>query len=123
MEFGVTKYYIEKNLKNNKYKEKLIATINNSVYYSFYPDKIIKQTKKNKELIYTLSFDKIQENLNENEHYQNLTKMDSIVLTDGNKILDSLSFQNFKKWNGAKVFIIEVNYYHRYPKNKKFRPD
>ncbi len=123
MEFGVTKYHIEKNLKNNKYKERLLATIDNSVYYSFYSDKIVKQTKENKGLIYTLFFDKIPENLNENEHYQNLTKMDSIVLTEGNKILDSLSFQNFKKWNGAKVFIIEVNYYHGYPKNKKFKPD
>ncbi|NHM01570.1 hypothetical protein [Flavobacterium difficile] len=121
-EFGITKYYIEKDLKNNKYKERLLATIDNSVYYSIYSDKIVKQTKKNKQLIYTLFFDNIPENLNDTKYYQNLTKMDSIVLTESNKILNSLNLQNFKKWNGAKAFIIEVNYYHGYPKNRKFKP-
>lgn len=121
-EYGISKYYIEKGLKNSNYRERLLVIIDNCVYYSFYSDKIVKQTKKDKQLIYTLFFDKIPENLNDTKYYQNLTKMDSIVLTESNKILNSLNLQNFKKWKGAKAFIIEVDYYHGYPKNKKFKP-
>jgi len=121
-EYGISKYYFEKGLKNSNYKERLLVIIDNSFYYSFYSDKIVKQTKKDKQLIYTLFFDKIPENLNDAKYYQNLNKMDSIVLTESNKILGSLNLQNFKKWNGAKAFLIELNYYHGYPKNNKFKP-
>lgn len=121
-EYGISKYYFEKGLKNSNYRERLLVVIDNTVYYSLYSDKIVKQTKKDNQLINTLFFDKIPENLNGTKYYQNLTKMDSIILTESNKILDSLNLPNFKKWNGAKAFIIEVNYYNGYPKNKKLKP-
>lgn len=112
-EYGMSKYYLENNLKNSNYKERLLVVIDNSLYYSFYSDKIIKKTKKDKQLIYTLFFDEIQDNIKENEHYLKLNKMDSLVFNESYKILETLNLKNCK---GAKAFIIEVNNYHGYPK-------
>ena len=123
MEFGITKYYLENNLKKNIYGKRVLAIIDNSIYYSFYSDKIVKQTKEEKQLIHTLFFEKIPKELNDPKYYQALSKMDSIVLTKSNDILDSLNLKNYKKWDGATAFIIEVNYYHGFPKNKKFKPN
>lgn len=54
--------------------------------------------------------------------YQKLSKLDSVVLSKSDKILDSLKWNDFKRWNGATGFEIEVVYYHGFPKNGKFEP-
>ncbi|GAK97467.1 hypothetical protein JCM19294_3 [Nonlabens tegetincola] len=48
--------------------------------------------------------------------------MDSLVLTKSDKILDSLKWNDFKRWNGAKAFETEIIYYHGFLKNNKFEP-
>ena len=45
-----------------------------------------------------------------------------MVLSKSDKILDSLKWNDFKRWNGAKAFENEVIYYHGFPKNEKFEP-
>ena len=90
-------------------------------YYSFYPDKIVKTTDTAKALIYTVFYGQIQANFDSNI-YQRFSNLDSIVLSKGDNLLDSLGLQNFKTSKGTDGFMIEVNYYHGFPKHKKFRP-
>ena len=118
---GMAKFYIETDLKESRYEKRLLATIDNSLYYSFYPDKIVKQTKDNKELIYTLHFDELPDNYNKNI-FGELSATDSLILSKGSAILDSLGWTDYQKSNDARAFLIEVNYYHGYPKNKRFKP-
>lgn len=118
---GIAKYYIETDLKENRYEKRLLAAVDNSLYYSFYPDKIVKQTRDNKELIYTLYFDDLPNDYDSNS-FKKLSATDSIVLSKGSTILDSLGWTDYHKFNGATAFLIEVNYYHGYSKNKRFEP-
>ncbi len=118
---GMAKFYIETDLKESRYEKRLLATIDNSLYYSFYPDKIVKQTREHKELIYTLYFDRLPANYDRNS-FEKISTTDSIVLSKGSKILDSLGWTDYRKSNDASAFLIEVNYYHGFPKNKKFEP-
>ena len=53
--------------------------------------------------------------------YLKFSPLDKLILNHGNRILDSLGLKNFKRTNNGKAFIIEVNYYHGYPKNKSFK--
>jgi pantothenate kinase-related protein Tda10 len=65
--------------------------------------------KNEKELIYTLTFGEIPKELNQPKYFQKLSRIDSLILLKGDKILDSLKWNNFKKSKGASGFIIEVN--------------
>jgi hypothetical protein len=98
-----------------------VKTADNKSHYSFYLDKIVKTTDTAKALIYTVFYGQIQTNFDSNT-YQRFSNLDSIVLTKGDNLFDSLGLQNFKTSKGANGFLIEVNYYHGFPKNKKFRP-
>ena len=118
---GMAKFYIETDLKESQNEKRLLATVNNLFYYSFYPDKIVKQTREHKELIYTLYFDQLPDNYDRNS-FEKLSATDSIVLSKGSTILDSLGWMDYQKSNDARAFLIEVNYHHGYPKNKRFKP-
>ena len=122
--YGDIKFYSEKVTKDNSSIKRIYASVktaDNKSYYSFYPDKIVKTTDTTKALIYTVFYGQIQTNLDSNI-YQRFSNLDSIVLAKGDNLLDSLGLQKFKTSKGADGFLIEVNYYHGFPKNKKFRP-
>ena len=121
-DFGTVKYYMETDLNDNQYQKRIVAKVDNSVYYSFYSDKIVKHTKKNKELIYRLFFGEIPKEMNDPKYYQKLSELDLKVLSGLERILDSLNWKNFKSWKGASAFEIEVAPYHGFPINEKFEP-
>ena len=118
------KFYSEKNSKKNPSIKRIYASVktaDNNSYYSFYPDKIVKTTDTAKALIYTIFYGQLPKNYDSNI-YQRFSHLDSFVLIKGDKLLDSLGLDDFKTSKGAEGFQIEVNYYHGFPKNKKFRP-
>ena len=122
--YGNIKFYSEKISKEKPFIKRIYASVksaDNKSYYSFYPDKIVKTTDTAKALIYTVFYGQIQTNFDSNI-YQRFSYLDSLVLTKGDNLLNSLGLHNFKTSKGAKSFEIEVNYYHGFPKNKKFRP-
>ena len=122
--YGDIRFYSEKTSKNNSSVKRIYASVktdDNKSYYSFYPDKIVKTTDTAKTLIYTLFYGQLQTS-HDKHVYQRFSFLDSIVLTKGDHLLDSLGIHNFRTSEGAKGFQIEVNYYHGFPKNKKFRP-
>ena len=122
--YGDIKFYSEKITKDNSSIKRIYASVKTAgskSYYSFYPDKIVKTTDTAKALIYTVFYGQIETNFDSN-FFQRFSNLDSVVLTKGNSLLDSLGLHNFKTSSGADGFQIEVNYYHGFPKNKKFRP-
>ncbi|WP_272024127.1 hypothetical protein [Olleya namhaensis] len=110
-EFGDVKFYVENylDLKDNNYKKSVLAKFKNSTYYSFYPNEIIKTKTKEKHLFHTLTFGEIASGLKQTEYFQELSKIDSLILSKGDKILDSLKWNNYKKSKGASGFITEVS--------------
>ncbi len=128
-EFGTVKYYVQTELKNENYVEtelndlkRIVIKVADSVYYSLYLDGINKRTKKDKNSVYRLFYREIPKELDAQIAYQKLSELDSLVLSKSEKILDSLKWNDFKRWNGATSFEIEVVYYHGFPKNEKFEP-
>lgn len=126
-DFGTIRYYIQTdsnhfNYIDNKKVKRIVIKVDNSIYYSIYYDLIAKHTKQDKALGYWLFYEEIPKVMNDPKYYQKLSKLDSLVLFESNKILDSLKWDNFKRWNGATAFEIEVVYYHGFPKNEKFKP-
>lgn len=122
--YGDIRFYSEKTSKNNSSIKRIYASVrtdDNKTYYSFNPDKIVKTTDTAKTLIYTVFYGQLQKSY-DRHMYQRFSSLDSLVLTRGDKLLDSLRLQNFKTSRGTEGFQIEVNYYHGFPKNKKFRP-
>jgi hypothetical protein len=122
--YGDIKFYSEKISKNNSSVKRIYASVktgDNQSYYSFYPVKIVKTSDSAKTLIYTVFYGQLQTTYDRNI-YQRFSFLDSIVLTKGDDLLDSLGLHNFKTSEGAEGFQIEVNYYHGWPKHKKFRP-
>jgi hypothetical protein len=126
-DFGTIKYYVQTDSNHfgyidNKKDKRIIIKVDNSVYYSIYYDLIAKHTKQNKGLGYWLFYGEIPKEMNDPKYYQKLSELDSLVLSKSDKILDSLKWNDFKRWNGATAFDIEVVYYHGFPKNEKFKP-
>jgi len=118
------KFYKENITKEDLNIKRIYASVDcsrNRSYYSFYPDRIVKTTSTDKALIYTVIYGQLPQIYDSNE-YQKFSALDSLVLFQGVKLLDSLGLNNFKRLTGAEAFRIEVNYYHGYPKHKKFRP-
>ena len=120
-DYGTVKYYVQKELNDEDYKKRILIKVADSVYYSLYSDGISKRTKKDKNSIYRLFYGEIPKELGAQIAYQKLSKLDSLILSSSNLILDSLKWNNFKRWNGATAFNIEVIYYHGFPKNRKFK--
>ena len=121
-DYGTVKYFVQTDLNNEDYKKRIIIKVADSVYYSLYSDGINKRTKKNKNSVYRLFYGEIPKELDAQIAYQKLSELDSLVLSKSDKILDSLKWNDFKRWNLAKAFEIEVLYYHGFPKNGKFEP-
>lgn len=121
-DFGIVKYYVQTDLKDENYKKRIVIKVADSAYYSFYSDGIGKRTKKDKNSVYRLFYGEIPKEMDAQGAYQKLSKLDSLILSSSNRILDSLKWNNFKRWNGASAFEIEVVYYHGFPKNGKFEP-
>jgi hypothetical protein len=131
-EFGTIKYYVQTELKNKNYLEtesnalnsekRIVIKVADSVYYSLYSDGIYKRTKKHKNLVYRLFYGEIPKESHAQKVYQKLSKLDSLVFSKSEKILDSLKWNDFKRWNGATSFEKEILYYHGFPKNKKIEP-
>tara|TARA_R110000744_G_scaffold345783_1_gene451216 strand:- start:3600 stop:4064 length:465 start_codon:yes stop_codon:yes gene_type:complete len=120
--FGTVKYYVQTDLDDENHEKRIVIKVADSVYYSFYSNGINKRMKMDMGSIYRLYYGEIPKELDAQIAYQKLTKMDSLVLSKSNGILDSLKWNNFKRWNGASAFNIEVVYYHGVPKNVKFEP-
>jgi hypothetical protein len=123
-QYGDIKFYSERISKNNSSIKRIYASVKtgeSQSYYSFYPDKIVKTTDKAKALNYTVSYEQLQTSY-DTTIYQKFSVMDSIVLSKGHKLLGSLGLNYFKTSKGATAFMIEVNYYHGFPKGKRFRP-
>ena len=121
---GYISFYSERTSRNNSFVKRIYASVktdDNKSFYSFYPDKIVKTTDTAKTLIYTVFYEQLQANY-DRQIYQMFSLLDSIVLIKGDNILDSLRLHNFRTSKGAKGFHVEVNYYHGFPKSKKFRP-
>jgi hypothetical protein len=110
-EFGKVRFYIENNLKDNKSQKRLVAKINQTTYL-LNQQEILKQTEIEPNIIYTLIEEEIPNSFNL-DIYQKLTISDSLILLKSNKILDSLEWNDFKKFNNQRGFIKEVYYYHR----------
>jgi hypothetical protein len=121
--YGVLKFYSVK-AKGKKDFEQILASSDSAdikSYYSFFPNKITKTVESSKQLIYTVIYEQPSESLND-KNYQPFSSLDILILTRGDNILNSYGLNNFKRFQGGKFFMIEVNYYHGYPKNKKFKP-
>ncbi|WP_289046748.1 hypothetical protein [uncultured Olleya sp.] len=126
-DFGTLKYYVQTDSNHfsnidNKRDKRIVIKVDNFVYYSIYYDLIAKHSKPEKGLGYWLFYEEIPQEMNDPKYYQKLSELDSLVLSKSNKILDSLKWNDFKRWNGATAFEIEVVYYHGFPKNEKFKP-
>lgn len=121
-DYGTVKYYVQTDLNDVNYKKRIVIKVADSVFYSLYSDGINKRTKKDKNSIYRLFYGEIPNEKDAKIAYQKLSKLDSLILSKSDKILDSLKWNDFKRWNGAKAFEIEVVYYHGFPKNEKFEP-
>jgi hypothetical protein len=131
-EFGTVKYYVQTELKNDNYvktkpndlndEKRIVIKVADSIYYSLYSDGINKRTKKDKNSVYRLFYGEILNKKDAQIAYQKLSELDSLILSKSDKILDSLKWNNFKRWKGTTGFEIEVVYYHGFPKNAKFEP-
>ena len=121
-DYGTVKYFVQTDLNNEDYKKRIIIKVADSVYYSLYSDGVNKRTKNDKNFVYHLFFGEIPKESDAQSAFQKLSKLDSLVLYKSDKILDSLKWNDFKRWNGVKAFEIEVDYYHGFPKNEKFEP-
>ncbi len=121
-DYGTVKYFVQTDLNNEDYKKRMIIKVADSVYYSLYSDGINKRTKKDKNSVYRLFYGEIPKELDAQIAYQKLSELDSLVLYKSDKILDTLKWNDFKRWNGATGFEIELIYYHGFPKNEKFEP-
>nr|WP_315218811.1 hypothetical protein [uncultured Flavobacterium sp.] len=123
-QYGKVKFYSEKISKYNKDIARIYAAVDSlgyRSYYKFYPDKIVRTTERSKQMIYTVSKEKLS-NVYDKKLYLKFSSLDNLILQRGNRILDSLNLEKFKRSERAEAFIIEVNYYHGYPKHEKFKP-
>ena len=121
--YGQIKFYIEKS-KDKQNIQRIYALVdssNNTNFYSYYPDRIVKTIEGEKQLTYTVFYGQLPE-MFDTKTYQMFSPLDSLILLQGDNILDSLRLNNFKRSKGARAFEIEITYYHGYPKNEKFRP-
>jgi hypothetical protein len=120
---GTVRFYIESIERNKSDVKGIYASVNNRgtrIYYRFCPEEIVMTTEKAKQLTYIVYHEKLLTNYDSNI-YKKYSPLDSIVLTRGDKLLDSLGLENFKKAFNSEAYQIQVNYYHGYPKWKKIR--
>jgi len=120
-ELGTIKFYLDNKSQSDFKNSRFFVTVDNTIFYSFYSDKIVKQTRQDKNLIKTLFYGSMPSSF-DTTAFQKLSSLDSSILMHGDRILDSLKLTSYKKSTGATAFEVEINYYHGYPDNKVFRP-
>lgn len=123
-EFGIIKFYVVNASNNNTNAEKVYADVDSNrvkKFYSFYPDRIIMTDERAKNLSYTVTFQELPENY-DTRVYHRFSRLDSIVFDQAKTFIDSSKYLNLKWLQGAEGYIIEVNYYHGFPKKKKYLP-
>jgi hypothetical protein len=117
-EYGKLRFYVEQTGEQQKSVKKVYAAVDSSgikIYYSFYPNRILK-VKENENLVFTGS------SLTEKGLiYQGISRLDSIVFAKAVLTLASLNL-NWKSPGSTVAFIPEVLYYNGQPKSYKFRP-
>jgi hypothetical protein len=90
-------------------------------FYSFYPDRIIMTDERAKNLSYTVIFQKLPDNYDTNI-YHRFSRLDTIVFDKAKNLIDTCKYSNLKRLQGTDGYLMEVNYYHGFPKGKKFEP-
>jgi hypothetical protein len=90
-------------------------------FYSFYSDEIVMTDKRAKGRCYTVIYHKLPNNYEINT-YNRFSKLDTLVFTKAEKILETSKYSHLKRLKGAEGYQIEVYYYHGFPKNKRFKP-
>lgn len=116
--FGVIKFYTQEDI----HEKRILVDVDNAVYYKIDTKATTKYERENKELTYTLYYGPFEEKDESLKHLKSLSKIDSLVLSESDRILDSLNWKTFTKAKGASAFEIEVANYHGFPRNKKFKP-
>jgi hypothetical protein len=74
-----------------------------------------------KNLSYTVTSQKIPDNYDTNV-YHRFSRLDTFVFGKAQEIIDTSTYSYLKGLQGAEGYFIEVNYYHKFPKRKKFKP-
>ena len=121
---GIIKYYGVSVKSKKDSISKLIAQVNyksTKRFYSFYPDKTLMTESEHKELIYEVTYNPLIDNF-DTMVYNKLTNLDSTVFINAEKILNRYNYTTWKPLENVTGFRITVNYYHGFPKHKKFNP-
>ena len=116
--FGVIKFYTQEDIQ----EKRILVDVDNTVYYRINVRETTKHERENKELTYTLYYGPFEEEDESLKQRKSLSKLDSLVLSESDRILDSLNWKTFTRAKGASAFEIEIAYYHGFPRNKKFKP-
>ena len=66
------KYYVQTDLNDDDYKKRIVIQIEDSIYYSIYPDRINKRSKHHINLGYTLYYGKVPSENSEPKTFQKL---------------------------------------------------
>ncbi|RYE50095.1 MAG: hypothetical protein EOP48_20380 [Sphingobacteriales bacterium] len=120
-EFVTIKFYYQPKSQKNALGNRVLGIVDNKIFYSFYLDKIVKQTTQENNLIMALFDGDFPESYDATT-FQKLSPLDSLILMRGNNLLDSLGFADYKNSNNGTAFEVEINYYHGYPKRKRLTP-
>jgi hypothetical protein len=123
-QFGKLKFYSQKVDWGDSTIKKVYADIDSNgtrIFYSFYPDMVIKTEEVAKQVGYRLLFDKLPLN-HDSVHFQQLSSLDTLVFSKATTLFSMLGYSYLKKLDGAIGFSVEIYYIHGFPKNKKFQP-
>lgn len=123
-EFGRSKFYEVKSPSDNSKLDKVYVDIDSNGikrFYSFYPDMIIMTDERAKNRSYTVIFQKLPDNYDTNV-YHRFSKLDTIVFDKAINLIDTTKYSVLSRLKGAEGYLIEINYYHGFPKGKKFQP-
>lgn len=123
-EFGSIRFYAVKFPRDKSILEKVYAEVDSNDikrFYSFYADRIVVTDERAKALSYMVIFQKLPDNYDSNM-YRRFSRLDTVVFSKAKSLLDTSNYSNLKGLQGAEGYLIEVNYYHGFPKNKMFVP-
>jgi hypothetical protein len=123
-QYGNLKFYTERVANSKDSIARVYAAVDSNgykIYYNFYPNSIVKTAETEKQISYTVYYGKLSENYNKNI-YVKFNSIDSLVLSQGDILIDLFQYNNIKKSKGAEAYITEIVYYHGWPKHKDFKP-
>jgi hypothetical protein len=123
-DFGRIRFYLVDASDDNTSVSKVYANVDSNnikKYYSFYPDKIVMRDQRAKNLSYKVTSQKIPDNY-DTKVYHRFSRLDTLVFGKAKEIVDTSTYSYLKGLQGAAGYFIEVNYYHGFPKGRKFKP-